>query len=223
MKNPLRALFKPKPVTSRFKSSDAPSTLQAGSEAANRQQLVLITLRDQLRRSGVPAHWLECQTLLVTSRSRGTGLYVHLVVRHWDERLVRFMQAFQTELRDRIVRFDPKAASWVHGIAWDFDAMDSCPYPELPPKSTWEGHQETLMPGATDGVNTAETSAHFPAVLALVPSATLDVTAKSEVEQDLAALFAIRDEEIGAAALSTPLSGVRAARTFEATEPAPLH
>lgn len=227
MKNLFRALFVRPPVKPPFKSSDAPSTLQAGSEAANRQQLVLITMRDLLRRSAIPSHWIECQTLLVTSRSRGTGLYIHLVVHHWDERLMRYAKAFQVELKERIMRFDPKAAAWVHGIAWDFNAMGTCPFPVLPPKSTWTTDKEPLSPHGQALASVASTPAHYPAVLPIDSQVAPSSAMPSEVEQDLTALFAIRDHEIraaanGVAASRAKATSIKSPDVFEATEPAPL-
>lgn len=135
MKKPFSTLFVRSPAAPLSKSSAVSSVSQTSRKTSNRQQLVLITLRDLLHRSAIPAHWLGCQTLLVNSRSRGSGLYIHLVIRHWDERLLRYTQAFQTELLHCILSFDPKAAMWVHGIAWRFDAVNSCPFPELPQKA----------------------------------------------------------------------------------------
>ena len=136
MKKPFSTLFARPPAAPISKSSAVSSASQTSRKTSNRQQLVLITLRDLLHRSAIPAHWLGCQTLLVNSRSRGSGLYIHLVIRHWDERLLRYTQAFQTELLHSMLSFDPEAATWVHGIAWRFDAVNSCPFPELPPKGT---------------------------------------------------------------------------------------
>ena len=215
MKNPFSALFARKLPTPPYKSSGDPSTLQGGSEASNRQQLVLITIRDLLRRSAIPAHWLECQTLVVNSRSRGTGLYIHLVVHHWDERLLRYTQAFQTELKKRIVLLDPKAASWVHGIAWDMGALRSCPYPALPPKSTWDPDKETPLAkhSATRTQEAAASTAQKTAEQANLKKSAV----ASEVTRDLIALFAIRDCELDSAAdhYKEPVA-------FAATEPAPL-
>ena len=215
MKNPFSALFARKLPTAPYKSSSAPSTFQSGSEAANRQQLVLMTVRDLLRRSAIPMHWLECQTLVVNSRSRGTGLYIHLVVHHWDERLLRYTKAFQTELKERIVRFDPKAASWVHGIAWDLGALRSCPYPALPPKSTWDADQKTPVAKNTT-TQTQEVAASEEQKTAGQASPN-NPAMTSEVAQDLVALFAIRDRELDSAA--DPYKGPV---TFDVTEPAPL-
>ena len=177
------------------KSVVVSSTPQASREAVNRRQLVRITLRDLLRRNAIPVHWLECQMLLVSSRSRGSGLYVHLVIRHWDERLLRYTQAFQTELFDCILRFDPEAAAWVHGIAWRFDVANTCPFPALPPKSTWDADQKPhvakVHPAPPAGAE------NLPATMPLIPAASVTPGETFEVSQDLAALHAILDQEFG--------------------------
>ena len=198
MTNPFGALFARKLPAPPFKSSGVPSTMQGGNEAPNRQRLVLMSIRDLLRCSAIPAHWLECKTLVVNSRSRGTGLYIHLVVHHWDERLLRYTQAFQAELKERIVRFDPAAASWVHGIAWDLGALRSSPYPALPPKSTWDADQKTQQTKHTTTQNQKAARSGAQKTADQPNPDTISVT--SDVARDLVALFAIRDRELDSAA-----------------------
>ena len=231
MKKPFSALFARPPATPTFESYAAHAT-QMNNESVNRQRLVLITLRDLLHHSAIPAHWLECQTLLVSSRSRSASLYILLVIRHWDERFLRYTQAFQDELMARILRFDPEAGMWVHGIAWSFDAPGTCLFPVLPPKSTWDTDQKPLAARTiaapspetvgTTGTPAANLSAHagsanVPASTHLGFAASAEPAEMSEMEQDLAALFAIRDRELNAAADSFkhPLP-------FDAAKPATL-
>ena len=57
MKNLLRTLFGLPAAPTSFKSSGAPSTLQTDSESVNRRQLVLISMRDVMRISGIPTAW----------------------------------------------------------------------------------------------------------------------------------------------------------------------
>jgi hypothetical protein len=116
-----------------------PATIEDGSDNALRRQLVHVLLRDVLRRHGIPSALIECQMLVVASRSRGPGMYVRLVLRQWDERLVRYAFAFQKALMADILRFEPMAADWLHGISWQFEFEGSCPYAELPDKSFWQG------------------------------------------------------------------------------------
>lgn len=235
MKNLLRTLFGSHAAQPAFKRSGAPSTMQTDSEAINRQQLVMITVRDVMRVSGIPSDWVDCQTLNVTSRRRGTGLYIHMVINHWDERLMRWIWAFQAEVKTRMERFDPKAAVWVHGISWQLDMAGSCPYTRLPDKSYWGDPAVQAAPASFTATNGAVGDqlppAHFPAVLASTPVAdpenfvaTVNFQAtqpmnNNNLAQDLEKLFAIRDEAIkrAATATSTPAGG------FEQTQPSPLN
>jgi len=228
MKNLLRMLFGGPAAQPSLKLSDAPSILQSDSKAVKRQQLVMSTVRDVMRISGIPPHWIDCQTLKVTSRRRGTGLYIHIVINHWDERLMRLACAFQAELTTRMERLDPKAALWVHGISWQLDMADSCPYKRLPDKSYWEADAE--LADAASATSGQLLSAHFPAVLAATPRAGPESFAaahnlqdarpssRSDLTDDLEKLFAIRDESLKGpgTASSVPTGG------FEPTQPSPL-
>jgi hypothetical protein len=121
------------PVSNR----DNPLTIEDGSDNATRRQLVQVLLRDALRKYGIPPRWIDCQMLLVNSRSKGPGMYVRLVVREWDERLMDYAFAFQNALMVEITRFEPEAIRWLHGISWQLDIADTCPYRTMPDKSYW--------------------------------------------------------------------------------------
>lgn len=234
MKNLLRVLFGGSAAQPVFRSSGAPSTMQTDSEAINRQQLVMLTVRDVMRVSGIPPDWVDCQTLNVNSRRRGTGLYIHMVITHWDERLLRVTCAFQAELRSRIERFDPKAAQWVHGISWQMAMEDSCPFDKLPDKSHWASSTiKAPVPVAPTGQTP---NAHYPAVLASAPAMPAQKLPEpvnfqptqpikpvrdpaQALSQDLQALFAIRDAELKQAKSRSPLPPAG----FEQTEPSPLN
>lgn len=233
MKNLLRTLFGSTAAPSSFKRTDAPSTLQTDSEAVNRQQLVMITVRDIMRVSGIPPDWVDCQLLNVSSRRRGTGLYIHMVINHWDDRLLQCTVAFQTDLKARLERFDPKSAVWVHGIAWQLDVGDSCPVTALPDKSFWDATKAQLASAKPGAIPSAAVPVPLPARLprsAAVAAAggqkadvinfeaTQPFTTSKNLEQDLDKLFAIRDEEIKQAKTraAAPEGG------FAQTLPAPL-
>jgi hypothetical protein len=121
------------PVSSR----DNPLTIEDGSDNATRRQLVQVLLRDALRKYGIPPRWIDCQMMLVSSRSRGPGMYVRLVVRQWDDRLLNYAHAFQTALMVEITRFEPQASQWLHGISWQLEVADTCPHTAMPDKSFW--------------------------------------------------------------------------------------
>jgi hypothetical protein len=118
-------------------TEENPATIEDGSDNALRRQLVQVLLRDVTRRHGIPPALIECQMLVVSSRSRGQGMYVRLVLKQWDERLLHYAFAFQNALMADIVRFEPKASEWLHGVSWQFEFDGSCPYAELPDKSFW--------------------------------------------------------------------------------------
>ena len=114
------------------------SILHDGSETAMRGQLVSVLLRDLVRKSGMPPGWVQCQIQVMNSRSRGEGIYVRLVVKHWDERLMKYAFAFQKALLTEIVQFEPQAANWLQGIAWQLEVASSCPLTELPAPEFWQ-------------------------------------------------------------------------------------
>lgn len=87
---------------------DNPLTIEDGSENATRRQLVQVLMRDVLRKSGIPPQWIDCQMLLVSSRTRGQGMYVRLVIKHWDKRLMNYAFAFQQALLADIRHFEPR-------------------------------------------------------------------------------------------------------------------
>ena len=229
MNNLLRTLFGRPAAPTSFKSSGAPSALQTDSQSVNRRQLVLISMRDVVRVSGIPSEWIECETLNVTSRRLGTGLHIHLIVKHWDDRLMRAGWAFQTEMKARIERLDPKAAVWIHGMSWQLDVADSCPYTTLPDKNHW--NTASTASGAIADRVSQPPQPHFPAVLATLPTtdhenfvATVNFQAtqpvsQNELTQDLEKLFAIRDEEMK----RTRTGSLAQACGFEQTQPLPLN
>ena len=220
---------------------DSPLTIEDGSDNALRRQLVHVLLRDVLRRHGIPAPLVECQMLVVSSRSRGPGMYVRLVLKQWDERLVRYAFAFQKALIADILRFEPQANDWLHGVSWQFEFGESCPYAQLPDKSFWQTpaaqpsssgaavaaaatshsaensdqnvptHTPTELAAAARLANAARRAAlaNFDsppddfsatdqgAATDLMPlRATTPDSKKSEEQEDLDRLFAIRDREL---------------------------
>jgi hypothetical protein len=114
------------------------SSLHDGSETATRSQLVQIMMRDLVRKSGIPPGWIQCQIQVVTSRSRGQGIFVRLVVKHWDERLMTYAFAFQKTLLTEIVQFEPQAVTWLQAIAWQLEVAGSCTVTELPGPQFWQ-------------------------------------------------------------------------------------
>ncbi len=209
MKKMMRKLFGTPPQAGAGKNAstsgrDNPLTIEDGSDNATHRQLVQMLLRDMLQRHGIPLHWVECQVLLAARRSRGPGMYVRLVVKHWDDRLMTYAFAFQNTLLADIARFEPQASDWLHGISWQLEVAGTCPHLSLPDKSFWLEPVEQASPVASATPVTPVTQSAQPAK-------------ESDARQDLERLFVERDQEIGkqAADGNAPVG-------YEKTWPAPL-
>lgn len=190
-----------------------PLSQDDSSENATRTQLVQVLLRDVLRRHGIPFNWVESQMLVVASRSRGSGMYVRLIMKHWDDRLITHAFALQNTLLADISRFEPRAFDWLHGVSWQLDVDGSCPHTSLPHKTYW---QEPAIP-ATRGAAAAPAPVVTPPTPATPAAPTAVSVSEQEALQDLERLFMIRDQEIGRqAADGKPPVG------YEKTKPTPL-
>lgn len=112
------------------------ATQDFAAQLPTRRELLRVRTRNTLRLCGIPEHWVESQVLLEPEGGR-TFLHLRLVVRNWDERLLRYAVAFQTQLMREIERIDPQAREWLLSIVWQFPHDLACPYPELPQPSAW--------------------------------------------------------------------------------------
>jgi hypothetical protein len=222
------------------------SMLHDGSVTATRGQLVQVLLRDLLRKSGMPPGWVQCQIQVMNSRSRGKGIFVRLVVKHWDERLMKYAFAFQKALLTDIVQIEPKAASWLQGIAWQLEVASSCPLTELPGPEFWQPQMALaaatqpidpfdIIPMPANAVAVTAAAPKRPIVAESSVAAAITATpflnvpeapdSPSEViaplpddtAQDLERLFAIRDNELANMSANNLLPA-----GYETTEPAPL-
>ncbi len=106
------------------------------AQVSTRRELLRIRTRNTLRLSGIPENWIEPQVLLEPEGGR-TFLHLRLVVRQWDERLLRYAFALQTQLMAEIERIDPQARQWLLSIVWQYPQDLPCPYPDLPQPSAW--------------------------------------------------------------------------------------
>ncbi|MEO8855884.1 MAG: hypothetical protein ABI343_02745 [Burkholderiaceae bacterium] len=142
------------------------------SQAGTRRELVRMLTRDTLRDSGIPDHWIESQILLEPGRNGQTFVHLQLVLRHWDERLLKYSVAFQRKLRSEVERIEPTAREWLMSIAWLYDVGDECPYLTMPDPSEW------AKPDRGSALDREQ----------------------QEMQSDLARLFAVRDAHLAEAA-----------------------
>jgi hypothetical protein len=132
---------------------------------------------------------------------------MRLIVKHWDPRLMNYALALQNEVMADAVRFDPQASQWLHGISWQLEMADSCPYTTLPDKAFWL--DETTKQAAP----MVAAAAVAPVVQALTAKQAAEA---DEAEEDLNRLFFIRDQELERS------SGDHAPDDYESTQPSPL-
>jgi hypothetical protein len=193
-----------KPAARAAAHRDSQHTIEDNSDNGTRRQLVQMLLRDCLRRHGIATDWVECQMLVVNSRSRGPGMYVRLVLRHWDARLMTYAFAFQNELLAAITQFEPQSDAWLHGMSWEFNVGDSCPYPDMPDPAIWAAPARS---GAAAAVPAAAAAA--------AAAADIDDDVMRDLK-DLQNMFAARDATIEQEAAA----GIHA--DFEPTQPSGL-
>ncbi len=107
------------------------------SQAAMRRELVRVLTRDTQRFAGIPNGWIDSQVLLEPGRDGQTYLHLRLVVKHWDEWLIKYAVAFQRKLQSEIERFEPGAHEWLLSITWQYQVDSECPFLELPDAFEW--------------------------------------------------------------------------------------
>ena len=188
------------PSATAFQDSGGGPDSDPAARTAVRRELVQVTLRETMRRHAVPSDWLEVRMLPVVSRRKRSGLHVQLVVRQGQGSLLTYIPSFQSSFMAEIEKFDPRAWEWLLSISWQFAAITSTSAGEMPSASDWR----VTAPGA------APAAAHEapPAAAASGP------TVEDDVEEDLQALFAIRD-----AALQGTPAAEDAQPDFEPTQP----
>ena len=186
-------------------------SIQDESDHTTRHQLVQMLMRGLLRKHGIPAHWIELQILAVPGKKQGLGMYVHLVLKQWDSRLMNHIQAFQNTLLADIKRYEPKCGEWLHGMSWKLEMGSTCPYDTLPDKPFWTAPTQAaapmvvpVAPPLTGMAPLATTAAPvaLAATAASVASASEPEAPRVKTEQEieehakLERLFAIRDQEM---------------------------
>ena len=151
--------------------------LDLDSQTATRRELVRMLTRDSLRISGIPDRWIESQMLLETGRDGQTFIHLRLIVKHWDEGLMRYVVAFQRRLRTEIERFEPNARQWLLTITWQYEVDDECPFLFMPDAVSWGG---ATPPNASAG--------------AMAPN--FESPEEAAMQSDLARLYALRDANL---------------------------
>ncbi|MBC5783276.1 hypothetical protein H8N03_09995 [Ramlibacter sp. USB13] len=196
--------------STQFHESEPDSSDQEGSRNAPRRELVQVILRDTMRKHGIPSDWIECRMLSTVNRVGRHGLHVNFVVKQAHDRLLAYVFAFQDSFERELARFEPRARDWLLSIGWEFQGFNAA---EMPDPRTWaQSGPAPLMP--MPGLRAGALKGFEPTEDPLAADAE-PPKSDEDVQRDLEALFAIRDQALAdAAGRSTPKG-----EEFEPTQP----
>ena len=170
-----------------------------------------------MRKHGIPPQWIDLKMLVVSSNSRGPGLSMRLIIKQWDQRLINHAYALQNTLLADIARFEPRASEWLHGISWQLEFGDTCPYLTLPGTSFWLEPAKQVTTATPVNLVVPPVAQATPVPHASQPTPPVQANPEDEARQDLELLFLIRDQEIGRQA-----DGDHDPVGYEKTQPSPL-
>jgi hypothetical protein len=133
----------------RNKDKDAPPSqfAESGSETsldktksrnAPHRELVQITLRETMRRHGIPSDWIDCRTLSVLTKQHKSGMHVQFLVRKADQQVLPWIHAFQESFWEQVLRGDPRAHDWLFSVGWEFYGKSEQGFAKLPGAGTWQ-------------------------------------------------------------------------------------
>lgn len=114
-----------------------------------RREIVLMAVRDTLRKNAVPPNAVTAEVLPAATSSKARGVHLRLVVKDPEARLMPFAQAFQVAVQTRIRRLDPLSVQWLAGVSWVIEASGQ-EIPPLPPASYWQVPRPWAAQGAPE-------------------------------------------------------------------------
>lgn len=116
-------------------ASSVPGT--SARHTATHRELIRVVLRDTLRMNGIPTDWISCEILRLPHDTDKSALLIQLVIRTWDEDLLRYAPAVQQQLLLGLARFDPASDHSKHLVNWKFSPHCGCPHATLPEPGFW--------------------------------------------------------------------------------------
>jgi hypothetical protein len=202
----------PATASTQFRESDGDSGDSQGSRNSGRRELVQVILRDTMRKHGVPSDWIECRMLSTVTSTGRHGLHVNFVVKQAHDRLLAYVFAFQDSFERELARFEPRARDWLLSVGWEFRGFNAA---EMPDPRTWaqSGSAPLLQP---------DWQAPPPSDFGGLEAAQADTAARSEsedVQEDLQALFAIRDAAMKQAGAPDDVADFQNTQPSEDDEP----
>lgn len=191
-------------ASTQFQESEPDSGNSQPSRNATRREMVQVVLRDTMRKHGIPSDWVDCRILSSVTRAGRQGLHVNFVVRKAHDRLLTYVFAFQDSFERELARYDARARDWLLSIGWEFQGFAVA---EMPDPQSWVQSAPAPLAPLAAPAGTAQGSLDMDAE----PPKT-----DEDIQRDLQALFAIRDQALADAAgqRAVPSEG-----DFEPTRP----
>ncbi len=177
----------PQADVSEFSDSEiAPGAPSWRSVVRSRRESVHVVLRETMRQHAIPTDWIESRLLADTDDPRLGTFYILLLVRDGHASLQGYAPTFQASLAEALQRLDPRCREWLATICWSFG--------DFPARGD-SAHGGAQAPAAVPAVAALSEATQAAAV----PQLPRAPPGGQELEEDLQALFAIRD-----AAMKTP-------------------
>lgn len=200
------------PESAQFHESGSTSNEAETSRNAPRRELIQVITRDTMRKHGIPSDWLECRILSTITRTGRAGLHVNFVVRQAHEQLLGYVFAFQDSFLSELARFEPRAREWLVSVGWEFEGHGAA----TPATGFKVAGGPTPAPTRAPLVAPQQQRAFAPTDDAMAAELT---RSDEDVQQDLQALFAIRDAAIAQTAKDPDRPDFEPTQSFEDTEP----
>jgi hypothetical protein len=130
---------------------------------AIQRELLRIAVKDTLRAQGMQATWVGCE--LIAAGTDESGPKISLVVQEWQEDLMRYLPALQTQILVALNTLDTSLHAQAQGVSWQFAVNCGCPHHQLPNTSFWQatsGVQALQAARQADGTNPAGQSPDSP-------------------------------------------------------------
>jgi hypothetical protein len=190
----------PAQASTQFYESEPDSEDSHAPRSAPRRELVQVMLRDTMRKHGIPSDWIECRVLSAVTRTGRRGLHVNFVVLQAHEQLLPYVFAFQDSFERELSRFEPRWRDWLMSLGWEFTGFK---HAEMPDATNWSHGvrmPEPLPGGAMPARAVPEPVEPEPEPHESEPAEAESARSDDEIQQDLEALFAIRDAALADAA-----------------------
>jgi hypothetical protein len=130
---------------SQFEESQAETALeQTKSRNAPRRELVQLTLRETMRRHGIPTDWIDCRTLSVLTKHHKSGMHVQFLVRQSDHQILPWLHAFQESFWEQVLRTDPLAHEWLFSVGWEFYGKSEQGFHKMPGAGAWKQEMDDM-------------------------------------------------------------------------------